>query len=56
VQAYANPSQAANGAGFVVIRLNQERKEVTFEYCLRNADLGSPDAEQFPGSLVLVEL
>jgi hypothetical protein len=56
VQAYANPDQAANGAGFGVIRFNQERKEVTFECWPRDVDLSLPKAEQFPGWPVVVEL
>ena len=56
VQAYANPDQAASGAGFGVIRFDQKKGEVTLECWPRNADLNQPDAEQFPGWPVVVKL
>lgn len=49
VQAYANPDQAANGAGFGVIRFHPSEGEVTFECWPRNADLSQESAQQFPG-------
>ncbi|HUW18843.1 MAG TPA: hypothetical protein VMW16_06035 [Sedimentisphaerales bacterium] len=54
--AVANPTPEENhdklttrAAGFGVVRFNKRTREITVECWPRNVDIGSPDAEQYPG-------
>ena len=56
MHAYANPEQAAGGAGYGLIRFALDANEVTFECWPRDVDVTAGDAEQFPGWPVTVSL
>lgn len=49
MKAYANPDGPANGAGYGLVRLNKQSKEVTFECWPRNVNVPSGIGEQFLG-------
>lgn len=54
--AYVNPESTSRGSGYGLIRFNKTQKQVTFECWPRDADVSAPDAEQYTGWPVTVEV
>ena len=53
MHAYANPNTNSNGAGFGIVRINDE--SVIFECWPRLADLTNPESKQFQGWPIAVK-
>ncbi len=49
MHSYANPDSPSHGAGYGLIHFDKKASTVTFECWPRDADVTSPDAEQFAG-------
>lgn len=56
MHAYANPDSPSNGAGYGLIRFNKNNKTATFECWPREVDVSAPDAQQFKGWPIMVNL
>ncbi len=56
MRAYANPEAAAGGAGWGLVRFDKAAGTVRFECWPRDVDVTAPEAAQFPGWPVTVEL
>jgi len=56
VYAYANPDSHSSGAGYGIIRFHKTTNKVTFECWPREIDVTKPDANQFDGWPVTVQL
>lgn len=56
MHAYVNPDNVSRGAGYGLIRIHTEKKQVTFECWPRDVDLTKPGAEQFKGFPLLISL
>jgi len=54
--AYVNPESHSKGGGYGLIRLNTSSKKVTFECWPRFMDVTQPDAEQFEGWPMTVQI
>ncbi len=54
--AYANPDSPSNGAGYGLIRLRKDQRDVTFECWPREVDVTQAGAAQFTGWPVTVSL
>jgi len=52
MHAYANPDSDSNGAGFGIVKINNEK--ITFECWPRFADVTQADAKQFKGWPVII--
>jgi len=49
IYAYVNPESSSKGGGYGLIRFNTKSKETTFECWPRYVDVTQPDAQQFEG-------
>ncbi len=56
MHAYANREQGSNGDGYGLIKFKKSTREVTFECWPREADVTKPDAKQYSGWPVTIEL
>lgn len=56
MHAYANPDGPSSGAGYGLIRFDKAQREVTFECWPRYSDVTKPEAEQFVGWPVVVQM
>ena len=56
MHAYVNPDAEANGAGYGLIRFNKSENTATFECWPRTADVTKPEAEQFTGWPITIDL
>lgn len=56
MMAYVNPESPSHGGGYGLIRFNTRTKNVTFECWPRNIDVTQPDAEQFEGWPITMDL
>lgn len=56
MHAYVNPESPSDGGGYGLIRFNKSDKTVTFECWPRYEDVTKPDAEQFTGWPMTVNL
>lgn len=56
MMAYANPDTHSEGAGYGLIRFKKSDATVTFECWPRLMDVSSPDAVQFPGWPITINL
>ena len=56
MHAYVNPDSPSNGAGYGLIRLDTDARQATFECWPRDAVVSNPDASQFHGFPVTINL
>ncbi|TWT33557.1 hypothetical protein KOR34_33890 [Posidoniimonas corsicana] len=56
MHAYANPDTPSFGGGYGLVRFNKPAQTVTFECWPRGADVTAPDARQFVGWPITVDL
>lgn len=56
MMAYVNPESPSHGGGYGLIRFNKAEKTATFECWPRNSDVTLPDARQFEGWPMTVNL
>ncbi len=56
MHAYVNPDAEANGAGYGLIRFNKSENTATFECWPRTMDVTKPQAEQFKGWPITINL
>lgn len=54
--AYVNPESPSSGSGYGLVRFNKPEKTVIFECWPRDADVSSPQAQQFTGWPVTVTI
>jgi|AntRauTorckE5430_2_1112549.scaffolds.fasta_scaffold09970_3 hypothetical protein len=56
MHAYANPDTKSNGAGYGLIKFMPKEQKAVFECWPREVDVSSPEAKQFRGWPITVEL
>lgn len=56
MHAYANPKSQSAGAGYALLRFKKEARHVVFECWPRDTDITQPDARQFPGWPITIDI